>query len=124
LDALVESFARGTLSRRELVRGLIALAAAPAASLMGPAPAAAQNASAPIVRVRSINHIHFDVSDLKRSADFYAAMFGAKVRDQNVNFWTMTLPTETPGFAYWFSLNKAPLPKPSADGGGLKPGHY
>src|SRR5688572_4003732 len=113
LDGMIESFERGTLSRRELVRALIALAAAQAASVLDPIAAAAQTASTPLVRVRSINHIHFDVSDLKRSADFYAAMFGAKVRDQSPTFWTMTLPTDTPGFAYWFSLNKAPLPKPS-----------
>ncbi len=81
-------------------------------------------AASPLTRVRSINHMHFDVSDLQRSADFYAALFGAKVHEKAATFWTLTLPTNTPGRAHWLSLSKAPQPKPSADGSGVKPGVY
>ena len=80
----------------------------------------------PLVRVRNINHMHFDVSDLDRSAAFYGELFGATIRDKSPTLgYTMLLPTNTPGRATWLSLTK-PLPgKPNTtDGSGIKPGEY
>ena len=99
-------------------------AATPAAALTHAASVHAQSAAAPMTRVRNINHVHFDVSDLQRSADFYGALLGARVHEKGPNFWTMTLPTGTPGLASWLSLTKAPQPEVGLDGSGLEPGHY
>ena len=124
IDNLMDLYDRGTISRRNLVKGLLMFAATPAAALTQAASVRAQSAAAPMTRVRNINHVHFDVSDLQRSADFYGALLGATVHEKAPNFWTMTLPTGTPGLASWLSLTKAPQPEVGLDGSGLEPGHY
>jgi catechol 2,3-dioxygenase-like lactoylglutathione lyase family enzyme len=67
---LLDRYERGRLSRRELVAGLSALAAASAA-----APAAAQPA-APALQPTGIDHVSILVADLQRSAGFYNRVFG------------------------------------------------
>ena len=70
--SLVTSFERGTLTRRELIQGLTMIAAASASS-----SAAAQQTS-PIKGTR-VDHVSVQVSDLKRSVDFYEKVFGFSV---------------------------------------------
>jgi catechol 2,3-dioxygenase-like lactoylglutathione lyase family enzyme len=72
---LVTCFESGTLTRRHLVQGLAALAAAGAA-----APAAAQ--AAPFKSTR-IDHISIQTSNLQRSIDFYQKIFGLKVINED-----------------------------------------
>jgi catechol 2,3-dioxygenase-like lactoylglutathione lyase family enzyme len=72
---LVTCFEAGTLTRRRLVQGLAALAAAGAA-----APAAAQ--AAPFKSTR-IDHISIQTSNLQRSIDFYQKIFGLKVINED-----------------------------------------
>jgi catechol 2,3-dioxygenase-like lactoylglutathione lyase family enzyme len=67
---LLDRYESGRLSRRELVSGLAALAAASAA-----APALGQPAPAPFKPV-GIDHVSILVTDLQRSADFYSRVFG------------------------------------------------
>ena len=66
---LVNRFERGGLTRRQLIQGLSALVAAGAAS----SPAAAQPAK---LQATGIDHTSVLVTDLQRSADFYARVFG------------------------------------------------
>ena len=66
---LVNRFERGGLTRRELIQGLSVLVAAGAAS----SPAAAQPAK---LQATGIDHTSVLVTDLQRSADFYARVFG------------------------------------------------
>jgi len=72
---LVTNFDAGTLSRRQLIQGLTALAAAGAAG-----PAAAQ--TTPFKSTR-IDHISIQTSDLRRSIDFYSQIFGLKVLNED-----------------------------------------
>jgi catechol 2,3-dioxygenase-like lactoylglutathione lyase family enzyme len=72
---LVESFDRGALSRRHLIQGLTALAAAGSAL-----PAAAQQA--PFTSSR-IDHISVQTTNLARSVEFYAKIFGLKVLNED-----------------------------------------
>lgn len=65
---LMARFDSGRLTRRELLQGLSALAAAAQA-----APAAAQPSALKSAR---IDHTSVLVSDLQRSADFYRRVFG------------------------------------------------
>src|SRR2546428_480279 len=58
------------ISRRRLLRSLPALVMAPRAFV--------QTANPPI-RARGINHVTLDVSDVKRSVDFYQGLFGMPV---------------------------------------------
>ena len=72
---LVESFDRGTLSRRHLIQGLTALAAAGSAL-----PAAAQQL--PFTSSR-IDHISVQTTNLARSVEFYTKVFGLKVLNED-----------------------------------------
>ena len=75
IDDLVGRFEAGTLSRRALVQGLTALAAAGAAL-----PAAAQ--TTPFTSTR-IDHISIQVTDMARSVAFYEKIFGLKVLNED-----------------------------------------
>ncbi len=71
IDELVTGFERGILSRRQLVQGLTAVAAAG-----GALPAAAQ--TTPFSATR-IDHISIQVTDMARSIEFYQKIFGLKI---------------------------------------------
>jgi catechol 2,3-dioxygenase-like lactoylglutathione lyase family enzyme len=75
IDDLVTRYDLRQLSRRQLVQGLTALAAAGAV-----APAAAQ--TAPFTSTR-IDHISVQVTDMARSIAFYEQIFGLKVLNED-----------------------------------------
>jgi catechol 2,3-dioxygenase-like lactoylglutathione lyase family enzyme len=68
ISNLVRRFERGTLTRRELIQGLSALVVAGTGE-----SAAAQNGP---LQATGIDHTSVLVTDLQRSADFYAKIFG------------------------------------------------
>jgi catechol 2,3-dioxygenase-like lactoylglutathione lyase family enzyme len=68
IDALVGSYERGRIGRRQLLQALAALAA--------PVAAAAQGAPPSVARGRNLHHINLQVSDLARSEAFYRRLFG------------------------------------------------
>jgi predicted enzyme related to lactoylglutathione lyase len=72
---LVESFDRGTLSRRHLIQGLTALAAAG-----GALPSIAQEAP---FKSSRIDHISVQTTNLARSVEFYTKVFGLKVLNED-----------------------------------------
>lgn len=72
---LVASFDRGTLSRRHLIQGLTALAAAG-----GALPAAAQQTP---FKSSRIDHISVQTTNLARSVEFYTKVFGLKVLNED-----------------------------------------
>jgi catechol 2,3-dioxygenase-like lactoylglutathione lyase family enzyme len=68
ISSLISQFENGSLSRRDLVRGLMLLAAS---------GTAAKAAEAELdFKTADIDHISIQVADLQRSADFYQKMFG------------------------------------------------
>jgi len=75
VDDLVSRFDQGTLSRRQLIRGLTTLAAAG-----GAADALAQ--TTPFKSTR-IDHISIQVTDMARSVAFYENIFGLKVLNED-----------------------------------------
>ena len=75
VDELVSRFDQGTLSRRHLIQGLTALAAAGGAQQAG-----AQ--TAPFSSTR-IDHISIQVSDMARSIEFYEKIFGLKILSED-----------------------------------------
>src|SRR5437773_11999787 len=58
------------ITRRQMLFSLPALAMAPRLFAQ---------ANNPLIRVRGINHVTLQVSDLKRSVDFYQGLFGMPV---------------------------------------------
>lgn len=110
------------LTRRDVVRGLTALTAAPLVQPM--MMTAAQAQEKPILTARSLNHIHFDSTDVQRAVDFWYLLLGAKVRDKAKGFWVMLLPEDLSGMPHWLAINNTPQPHPNRDGGIDKAGQY
>jgi catechol 2,3-dioxygenase-like lactoylglutathione lyase family enzyme len=75
ISKLVERFERGGLSRRELVQGITALAAAGAGTA-----AQAQDAG---LKGMKIDHISIQVSDLPKSIAFYEKIFGLTILSED-----------------------------------------
>lgn len=73
---LLASFEKGTLTRRELIRGLAMLAAA------GGTAAAAQDTG---FKGAKIDHVSIQVTNLQRSIAFYQKLFGFSVVSQDKN---------------------------------------
>lgn len=74
ISDLLGRYEQGRLSRRELVAGLSALAAAGCAT----GPAAMAQAAPPIVP-SGIDHVSILVADRQRSIEFYTRVFGLQV---------------------------------------------
>ena len=75
ISNLVSRFERGALTRRELVQGLTALAAA-----SGAASAQTQGAA---IQGAKIDHVSIQVRDLPRSIAFYQKMFGLTILSED-----------------------------------------
>src|SRR5437588_12905178 len=73
ISDLLSSYEKGSLSRRELVRGLALLAAS------GTAATAQEDID---FKTAEIDHVSIQVADLQRSAEFYQKMFGFSVISQ------------------------------------------
>jgi catechol 2,3-dioxygenase-like lactoylglutathione lyase family enzyme len=72
ISNLLTSFEKGTLTRRELMQGLALVATASRA-------ASAAEPQTSIIKGARIDHVSIQVSDLKRSVDFYQKVFGFSV---------------------------------------------
>lgn len=75
VSRLVDQFERGTVSRRGLIKGLTAIAAAGAA-----AKASAQETP---FEPTAIDHISVQVEDLAPSIEFYQTIFGLSILNQD-----------------------------------------
>ncbi len=75
ISDLVTRFDNGTLSRRELIKGLTLLAAAGGTTR-------AQAQETPFVS-NGIDHISIQVTDLARSIEFYQSIFGLSILNQD-----------------------------------------
>ena len=80
IEALLNDYERGTLSRRELVKAL-ALGAVPA-GLVGRRSASRRESTKQdgVLRGININHVNLQNSDLDRSVDFYRELFSLPPR--------------------------------------------
>src|SRR5436190_21916619 len=92
LDRLMDQYDKGVISRRQLVKGVLLLTAA---AFSGTEASTVEAAAPVIAPARTINHLHVNVSDLKRSEDFYAAVLGATVRERGDGITTMIFPGAT-----------------------------
>ena len=72
IDTLVRQFEQGRLTRRQLVQGLLVVAAS---------PGAAQQPLAGAFQAAGIDHVQITVDDLKASQQFYEKLLGVKGRN-------------------------------------------
>ncbi len=71
---LVSQFEQGKLNRRQLIQSLTVAATAGAAMTAASKPAAAAEGSRAIP-ITNINHVSYQVTDYKKSRDFYTSLF-------------------------------------------------
>jgi catechol 2,3-dioxygenase-like lactoylglutathione lyase family enzyme len=71
---LLTQFENGTLTRRQLIHSLAA------AALAGGGTAAAQGGG---FRTLNLDHINYDVTDYRRTRDFYAGLMGMTIANDN-----------------------------------------
>ena len=86
LDALLNQYENGSLSRRDLLAALALLVAAPAVG-------DAAQASQPVGAVKSMNHVTVFVPNVQKSVDFYQGLFGMPIltrQDAGINLSTGT----------------------------------
>jgi len=79
VERLVDLYDGGRLSRRELVRGILALGIAPSVT-QGRASA---SQSAPLFRTRTVNHVTIYASDVARSKAFYQRLTGLPIQSED-----------------------------------------
>lgn len=75
---LLQEFENGKIDRRQLIKSL-ALAAT-ASSAISPAAAVAQGHG---FKTIALDHISYQVTDYRKTRDFYASLMGMKVTDDN-----------------------------------------
>ncbi len=72
---LLNQFENGRLTRRQLIQGIAAAALA-----AGGATATAQGAG---FRTTNLDHLSYDVTDYRRTRDFYASLMGMTIANDN-----------------------------------------
>ena len=114
LDRLLDQYDRGLLNRRQLLKGLAVAIGGSLAGDIGPGSVQAQGV--PIVPVETINHVHIEVSDVERSVEFYATVFGAQPQTGSPVSQTMSFPGATNTTGCWISLSRHDNPaRPAYD---------
>jgi len=94
IASLLEDFERGRMTRRQLIKSLSCAAAVAAsagsvatvaAGATSPSAAAAGVSEAASTKLRAVtvNHISYQVSDYKKTRDFYADLLGMRVVGDN-----------------------------------------
>jgi catechol 2,3-dioxygenase-like lactoylglutathione lyase family enzyme len=78
---LLQDFESGKMSRRQLIKSL-AVAATAASAVTSPAPIEAQGQG---FRTIALDHISYQVTDYKRTRDFYTDLMGMTVSGDNGN---------------------------------------
>jgi catechol 2,3-dioxygenase-like lactoylglutathione lyase family enzyme len=71
IETLVRQFEQGRLTRRQLVQGLLVIAAS---------PLIAQDRPAGAFRATGIDHVQITVNDLKATQQFYEKLFGVTTK--------------------------------------------
>jgi catechol 2,3-dioxygenase-like lactoylglutathione lyase family enzyme len=84
IETLVRQFERGRLTRRQLVQGLLVVAASPVLAQERPVGA---------FRATGIDHVQITVSDLKATQQFYEKLFGVTSRSPSPTQLTLGLGT-------------------------------
>jgi len=80
-DGIVNDYLAGRLSRRQLIASLMSLGAAAAG--FGRAVRAADENGEPTFKAKSIDHVALNVTDIKRSRDWYVKHLGLRVASES-----------------------------------------
>lgn len=90
LEGLVAQYDRGVLTRRQLLRGLVALGVG--GGISRPALGGRQPSPPRIpFKTRTINHVTLYCNDIPRSKAFYQSLTGLPVRDEGKDFCELRL---------------------------------
>ena len=85
VEGLVDLYEGGSISRRQLLQGLVALGIGTRVSPTRLAPTESTQ-GAPVFQTRTINHVTLYVSDVARSKSFYQSLTGLPIRGEDATF--------------------------------------
>ena len=86
IETLVRQFEQGRLTRRQLVQGLLVVAASPVLAQERPSGA---------FRATGIDHVQITVSDLKATQQFYEKLFGVTSRSTGATQLSLAIGTDS-----------------------------
>jgi catechol 2,3-dioxygenase-like lactoylglutathione lyase family enzyme len=86
LTRLVDQYDRGTLTRRQLLGGLVALGLGGGAGNPRTGPGSNPGHSPPLFKTRTINHVTLYSADVARSKAFYQTLTGLPIRAEDKDF--------------------------------------
>jgi catechol 2,3-dioxygenase-like lactoylglutathione lyase family enzyme len=86
VESLLGLYDRGSLSRRQLVQGLVALGVGPFVARPLAAGIRAGEQSPGLFQARTLNHVTLYASDVARSKAFYQRLAGLPVRAEDKDF--------------------------------------
>jgi len=86
LERLVGLYDRGSLSRRELIQGLLTLAVGAPVASPHIGRAGRSGPLAPLFHTRTLNHVTLLTSDVARSKVFYQGLTGLPIRAEGKDF--------------------------------------
>src|SRR5262249_25746764 len=118
LDQMLDEYDNGRLDRRQLLKGLALVIGGATAAEAG----VEAQTSAPVIPIQHINHFNIGAKDVKRSAEFYRVVFGAKAQLESPGAQLMSFPGATEKDGCWVSIN-APSKRPDSDDADGTPGH-
>ena len=104
LDQLLDQYDKGLLNRRQLLKGLAVAIGAVGAAAVGTSVDAQGTGMFPL---QQINHLNIMTSDVKKTAEFYQVVFGAKAQTDSPNGTQMSFPGATATSGCWISITAA-----------------
>jgi len=86
VERLVDLYDRGSLSRRQLLQGLLALSVGPYAASPLAGALREHGQTGPLFRTRTLNHVTLYASSIARSKAFYQRLTGLPIQAEDKDF--------------------------------------
>ena len=118
LDQLLNQYDKGLVNRRQLLKGLVLVIGGAGAAVVDTSVEAQGTGMFPL---QQINHLNVMTRDVKKTAEFYRVVFGAKAQTDSPHGTQMSFPGATATSGCWISIT-AVSTRPEFDDANGTPG--